>query len=91
MFLHVCKPDRAPAAGVAGSIPPVVLTQASLRVGRPTGVKAPIRTGQDIAITGHKGLLIILRLFLVAASEQFIQATDLLFHNFANFWHFQSA
>jgi hypothetical protein len=91
MFLNISHPDRAPAARITCAGTMVMLAQAPLRVGRPAGVIAPIRTGEDVTITGHDQQLIIPGFLFAAAPEQFIQSADLLFHDIAKFGHFRFA
>jgi hypothetical protein len=78
LLLHVNQPDRTPVTCIPGTFPMVMLAETTLRVGRPAGVKSPIHTFEDIAITGHGEQLIRIRLF-VAPPEDFVQAADLLF------------
>jgi len=56
LFFNVNQFHRAPRAGVSCAAPGVVLLFAARRVGRPAGIKRPIRAFEDVTVKRHAGV-----------------------------------
>ena len=76
-FFHIHQSDRTVAAGVPCPTTCIMLHHPPLGVGRPAGVKAPVRTLQDITEARH-WVLSVLVWFPGSAAEEFIQTPYLL-------------